>query len=178
VINVSAKSDHTPIGLINIVGNGIIDATIYADETGSTGAALHMGTPYFYTIFEYASKPKFTFPQSWGWGLGTRFGRWGNFFCLEYVLMSAYGENPGHFSMNFSKDDPSNLLQKARIGGAYKLLPGIALSSGITLNALRSNEENALYLEPRGEYHWHWTFGRHKVRLWPGLYAGLTLGKF
>jgi hypothetical protein len=187
VINVSAESDHTPIGLINIVGNGIIDATLYADETGRAGAALHMGTPYFYSIFEYALKPMFaenwseTFPQSWGWGLGTRFGRWGNFFNLEYVFMNTYDKNPGHFQfMNFSKDDPSNYLQKIRIGGAYKLLPGLALSSGITLNALSEGYGgNSLHVEPLGEYHWHWTFGeKHKVRLWPGLYAGLTVGKF
>jgi hypothetical protein len=61
---------------------------------------------------------------------------------------------------------------------AYKLLPGLGLSSGITLNALSQAYGDDLYVEPRGGYHWHWTFGEHKVRLWPGLYAGLTVGKF
>jgi hypothetical protein len=183
LINVSAKSDHTPIGLLNIVGNGIIDATIYVDETGRTGAALHMGTPYLYTLFEYASKPTFsdnwdnTYPQSWGWGLGTRFGMWGNFFNLDYVYSEAHNRNPGHFSIGGS-DDKSNMLRKIRVGGAYKLLPGIALSSGITFNALARDDGDDFYLEPRGEYHWHWTFGSHKIRFWPGLYAGITVGKF
>jgi hypothetical protein len=183
LINVSAKSDKTPIGLINIVGNGIIDATIYADETGRAGTALHMGTPYFYTIFEYALKPTLsgdwsdTWPQNWGWGLGTRFGMWSNFFNLDYVYSEAHNENPGHFATG-STDDKSNMLQKIRIGGAYKLLPGFAISSGLTLNALAKNNGDDFYLEPRGEYHWHWTFGSHKIRLWPGLYAGITVGKF
>jgi hypothetical protein len=187
IINISGKSDHTPIGLINITGNGIIDATLYADETGRGGVAMHMGTPYFYSIFEYTAVPKgkfhsdfdVKFPQSWGWGLGTRFGRWGNFFNLEYVFLNTYDKNPGHFQFNFSEDDPIDYLQKLRIGGAYKLLPGLALSSGITLNAHEGNrDEKTFYLEPRGKYHWHWTFGDHKVRLWPGLYAGFTVGKF
>ena len=182
LINVSAKSDHTPIGLINIVGNGIIDATIYADETGRAGAALHMGTPYLYTLFEYALTPTLdswsdAYPQSWGWGLGTRFGMWGNFFNLDYVYSEAHNENPGNFSVGGS-DDKSNMLQKIRIGAAYKLLPGFAISSGLTLNALARDDGDDFYLEPRGEYHWHWTFGSHKVRIWPGLYAGITVGKF
>jgi len=182
IINVSAKSDHTPIGLINIVGNGIIDATIYADETGRAGSALHLGTPYLYTIFEYALTPSFdgwsdTWPQSWGWGLGTRFGMWGNFLNLDYVYSEAYDKNPGHFSIG-GTDDKSNMLQKIRLGASYKLLPGFALSSGLTLNALARDDGDDFFLEPRGEYHWHWTFGSHKIRLWPGLYAGITVGKF
>ncbi len=181
LINVSAKSDKTPIGLINIVGNGIIDATIYADETGRAGTALHMGTPYFYTIFEYNLKPSDewdnTWPQSWGWGLGTRFGMWGNFFNLEYVYMEPYDKNPGNFSIG-GTDDESNLMHKIRLGASYKLLPGLALSSGLTLNTLSRHDGDDFYLEPRGEYHWHWTFGSHKVRIWPGLYAGITVGKF
>jgi hypothetical protein len=188
IINVAAKSDHTPIGLINIIGNGIIDGTFYADETGRAGIALHTGTPYLYTLFEYALKPTLSgswsdaYPQSWGWGLGTRFGMQGNFFSLDYAYLNAYNENPHNFNFSIGPGDQEenkdNQLQKIRLGIAYKLLPGIALSSGLTLNALSRHHGDDFYLEPRGGYHWHWTFGDHKVRLWPGLYAGLTVGKF
>jgi len=182
IINVSAKSDNSPIGLINIVGNGIIDATFYVDETGRAGTALHLGTPYLYTLFEYTLKPTFdewsdAYPQSWGWGLGTRFGMWGNFFNLDYAFSDVFGENPGHFSMG-SDDGEGNRMHKIRLGAAYKLLPGFAISSGITLNGLATAGSDDFWLEPRGEYHWHWTFGSHKVRFWPGLYAGVTVGKF
>ncbi|MCL2100381.1 MAG: caspase family protein [Fibromonadales bacterium] len=185
IINISAKSDYTPIGLINIVGNGIIDATFYVDETGRAGTTLHMGTPYLYTLFEYTLNPKLSggwsekFPQSWGWGLGTRFGMWSNFFSLDYSFSNTYAENPGSFqTASVNKNDPGNYLQKVRLGGAYKLLPGLALSSGLTMNALSEGYGDGLHVEPRGGYHWHWTFGDNKVRLWPGLYAGLTVGKF
>jgi len=170
IINISAKSDHTPIGLINIVGNGIFDGTFYADETGRGGIALHMGTPYFYTVLDYALNPTDVWPQSWGLGLGTRFGMWGNHFSLDYTSLNTFNENPLR--------EKDNQLQKIRLGAAYKLLTGIALSSGLTLNALSRNNGEDFYLEPRGGYHWHWTFGDHKVRMWPGLYAGLTVGKF
>ncbi len=178
IVNVATKSENTPIGLINVIGNGIIDGTFYADETGRTGIALHTGTPYFYTVLEYALDPttlsnswRNTWqPQSWGWGLGTRFGMLGNFFSLDYSYINVYNENPLR--------EKDNHLQKIRFGAAYKLLTGIALSSGLTFNALFKNNGDDFYLEPRGEYHWHWTFGDHKVRLWPGLYAGFTVGKF
>jgi hypothetical protein len=186
IINVSAKSDHTPIGLINVVGNGIIDGTFYVDETGRTGVTMHTGTPYFYTLFEYALEPTLgggwgnTWPQSWGWGLGTRFGMLGNFFNLDYAWLNTFNENPHSFSIGGRgpEEDKGNKLQKIRFGAAYKLLPGVALSGGLTLNALSRYHGEDFYLEPRGEYHWHWTFGDHKVRMWPGLYAGVTVGKF
>jgi hypothetical protein len=186
IINVAAKSDKTPIGLINIIGNGIIDATFYVDETGRAGTVLHMGTPYLYTLFEYTAEMKLgswsdKFPQSWGLGLGTRFGMWGNFFSLDYAFLNTYDKNPHNFGfMNVSKDDPGNYFHKARFGAAYKVLPGVALTSGLTLNALTEGYGDDLHIKPRGGYHWDWTFdnGKHKVRMWPGLYAGLTVGKF
>jgi len=179
IVNISAESDHTPIGLINIVGNGIFDGTFYLDETARTGVALHLGTPYFYTVLEYALEPNNIWPQSSGLGFGTRFGMWGNFFSLDYTCANIYMKIvPPFGAQRVTEEYKDNLLQKIRFGAAYKLLPGIALSSGLTLNALSRHNGEDFYLEPRGEYHWHWTFGDHKVRLWPGLYAGLTVGKF
>ena len=180
VINVSAKSDKTPIGLVNIVGNGIIDATFYVDETGRAGTALHLGTPYLYTLWEYSISPSFdgwsdTWPRSFGWGLGTRFGMWGNFINLDYAFIDIPDEGRSYFGLG---SDNANKMHKIRFGAAYKLLPGVALSSGITLNSLARAGREDFWLEPRGEYHWHWTFGDHKVRFWPGLYAGVTVGKF
>ncbi|MCL2282707.1 MAG: caspase family protein [Fibromonadales bacterium] len=180
IINISAKSDNTPIGLVNIVGNGIIDATFYADETARTGVALHLGTPYLYSVWEYAIEPSFdgwnnTWPRSFGFGLGTRFGMWGNFLNLDYTFVDVPDKR--NSTMGLGSDD-ANRMQKLRFGASYKLLPGFALSSGITLNALTTSGSEDFWLEPRGEYHWHWKFGEHKVRLWPGLYAGVTVGKF
>jgi len=163
-----------------VVGNGIFDGTFYADETGRAGVVLHTGTPYFYTLFEYASPIGDVWPSSWGMGLGTRFGMRGNFFSLDYAYLNTYNKNPHSFNIagRGPKEAEGNQLQKIRFGAAYKLLPGIALSSGLTLNALSRHDGNDFFVEPKGEYHWHWTFGDHKVRLWPGLYAGLTVGKF
>jgi len=185
IINVSAKSDKSPIGLINVVGNGILDGTFYADETARAGVVLHTGTPYFYTLFEYTTNLDDTWPgtwpQSWGMGLGTRFGMRGNFFSLDYTWLHTYDENPHSFTMgppSGPKEAKGNQLQKLRFGAAYKLLSGIALSSGLTFNVLCRGDGDDFYLEPRGGYEWHGKLAGHKVRMWPGLYAGLTLGKF
>ncbi|MDR2584111.1 MAG: caspase family protein [Fibromonadaceae bacterium] len=178
VINVSAKSDHTPIGIINIVGNGIIDGTFYLDETARMGVVLHTGTPYFYTVLEYALEPSDIWPQSRAYGIGTRFGMWGNHFSLDYTWASIYMKLGPFGPPRATEEYKDNLLQKIRFGAAYKLLSGIALSSGLTFNALSRFNGDDFYLEPRGRYHWHWKFGDHKVRLWPGLYAGLMVGKF
>jgi hypothetical protein len=102
-------------------------------------------------------------------------GCWGN--CQN---QNEQNENTHNFNMASvgPKEDKDNQLQKIRLGAAYKLLTDIALSSGLTFNALSKYNGDEFYLEPRGKYHWHWKFGDHKVRLWPGLYAGFTVGKF
>jgi len=100
---------------------------------------------------------------------------WGNFINLDYAFIDIPDEGRSYFGLG---SDNANKMHKIRFGAAYKLLPGVALSSGITLNSLARAGREDFWLEPRGEYHWHWTFGDHKVRFWPGLYAGVTVGKF
>ena len=186
IFNISGHSEKTPIGLINIVGNGIFDATFYADEAGGAGVTLHTGTPYMYTLFEYNQRIGGDgfgeWPKSWGMGLGTRFGMKGSFFNLDYAFLNAYDSKPHSFNIgpNIDKKDETNFLHKVRLGGAFKFLPGIALTSGISMNILTEGygKENEFVLEPKGEWHWHWKVGDHKARIWPGVYAGLTVGKF
>ena len=186
IINIAGHSEKTPIGLVNIIGNGIFDATFYADEAGGAGVALHTGTPYLYTLFEYnqniGSEGFGEWPKSWGMGLGTRFGMKGSFFNLDYAFLNAYDSKPHSFNIgpHIDKKDKANFLNKVRLGGAWKFLPGIALTSGISMNILMEGyaDKDKFILEPKGEWHWHWKVGDHKARIWPGVYAGLTVGKF
>jgi hypothetical protein len=190
IVNIAGHSEKTPIGLLNFVGNGIFDVTLYADEAGGAGAVLHTGTPYLYTSFEYnqqiGSDWLKEWPKSWGVGIGTRFGMKDDFFNLDYTFLNAYESKPNSFNLGVSVDkkDKANFLHKFRLGGAYKFLPGIALTSGLSFNILTEGHNDKGFngsefaLKPKGDWHWHWTHNGHTARVWPGMYAGLTVGKF
>lgn len=180
LVNISRYSAKSPIGLFNLVGNGIFDVQLSLDETGAQSLTLHTGTPWLYTLFEHNRDWRgSTWPQSWGIGLGTRFGATGSFFQLDYAFLNVYSKRPDHIQIGSANvDEESGYWHKIRLGAAYKLFKGVALSGGLSLNAHTEGYSEGLSLEPRGEYHWHWTQGSHTARIWPGAYAGLVLGKF
>lgn len=187
LINISKHSEKTPIGLINIVGNGIFDATCYADETGGMGMVLHTGTPWLYTLFEYNQEIATgndglnKWPQSWGLGLGTRFGMRSNYFSLDYAYLNTHSQTPHNVNLgpDATPRDSANFWHKIRFGSGLRVLPGVALTGGFSLNMLSQGYGNDFAITPRGDYHWHWTFGdEHTARFWPGVFAGVNVGMF
>ncbi|GHV15469.1 hypothetical protein AGMMS49938_13770 [Fibrobacterales bacterium] len=174
VINISGHSERTPIGLINIVGNGIYNGTIYTNEMGNAAILVQLGTPYLYTLLDYQMAMKKSYePQIWLLGFGTNFGRRGTHFSLDY----AWG-NVVHSKTAFEAKDDNNQLNRLRFGGTYRIFEYLGISSGVSANVLQRHGAEGFDLSPRGDYHWHWTFGDYKVRVFPGIYAGLTVGKF
>jgi len=181
LFNFSLHSEKTPIGLVNFVGNGIWDATFSMDEQAQPGLELRMGTPWLYTLFEYRQKGKDQWPKSWGMGLGTRFGMRHRFLYLDYTLLNTYLSVPDdiHVGVHVRSDEESNYWHKIRLGAGYQILPGIALNGGASMNILTQAYMDELTLAPRGDYHWNWDFGSgHRARLWPGVFAGITIGRF
>jgi hypothetical protein len=53
-MNICATCEKTPIGLFNIVGNGVWNATSYINEMGALGFSFHLGTANLYTALEVA----------------------------------------------------------------------------------------------------------------------------
>ena len=187
VMNIAGHAERTPIGLLNIVGNGIFDAAFYGDACGDMGASVQTGTAWLYTAFDY-QQPAGDFgawPKAWGAGLGTRFGMSGQFFMnMDALWSNVYYKSPFTNYDEFVKDDTVGIA-KFRIGGNYKVLPFLAVTAGVSANALFNfnSDKNAESLPNfnTGKIWREWTFGPndndYKVRVWPSFYAGLTVGK-
>lgn len=185
VINIAPHADKTPVGLINIVGNGVWTLSGIFNEMGGVGAKLDLGTSYFYTSietgrnFEDGERYKhFEHVFQNGFGFGTHFGSYGSHFDLEYMLINVTRKLFSTYCVWNEDSNETAYLHRFRLGSTYKLITGIGLTGGVSLNLMTEgyNEDNML--KPLGEYHDDVSVSGHKGRIWPGFYAGLTIGRF
>ena len=184
-VNIAGYSERTPIGVVNIIGNGIFDASFYAntrlDELSFT---LRTGTPWLYTLFEYG-QPRYMYeiPDVWpkymGWGLGTRFGMNTKFFLnLDAAWLNIYTDSTLSNIFN-DKDESENWFNdnyyKTRLGANYSPLPFLAVTGGISLNTAIEGRDGKIKIAPTGGS--ERKYRGHSALVWPELYLGLTLGK-
>ncbi len=184
VINVCGNCEKTPIGLINIVGNGVWTASGIFNEMGGTGVKLDLGTAYFYTSFETSRNFEDgrlfkSYDDIWegGLGFGTHFGMYGHHFALEYMFLNVVDKYEGRYG-DFDENDKPAFHHRIRLGATSKLLPGVGLTGGLSLNLASRGYAAENPLKPLGEYHDDFGSERHGARIWPGFYTGLTLGRF
>jgi len=197
LVNIARYSEKTPIGLVNIIGNGIFTATFYGDEAHLAGVTLNTGTPWLYTLFEYSQPPRRSFewynewPKTAGWGLGTRFGMRAPFYMnLDLTAFEARSENPfkdidwkkletlEEQLEGISKHWFNNMGYKIRIGASCRLLPYTALTAGVSVNGVVEDKHGNIPIEPKGTGYLDVSYKDHNARIWPGYYAGLTVGRF
>ncbi len=178
-VNVCVECEKTPVGFISVVGNGVWSATTSLNEMGALDLSLHLGTAYFYTAFEWARPFEkgigfrhFEDRYESGYGIGTQFGKYGNHFELEYMLLNAYE------AVSFSDDTNENYHHRLRLGFVHKLFPGVGLAVGGTLNVVTLGYADKLWPKPWGNYHDDFGSEKHKGRFWPGFYSGITVGRF
>lgn len=184
VINICGNCEKTPIGLINIVGNGVWTASGIFNEMGGTGIKLDLGTAYFYTSFETSRNFERGrlfghYDDIWenGFGVGTHFGKYGHHFALEYMFLNVADKYKGSYGGS-DEDEKFAFHHRVRLGATSRLFPGVGLTGGMSLNLLSEGFAHKLPLKPLGDYHDDVSCKSHQGRIWPGFYAGLTIGRF
>jgi hypothetical protein len=199
VINIAGHSEKTPLGLINIIGNGIFELSYYVDTDNLMGISARTGTPWLYTLIEYVQPigSLNSWPKAQGWGLGTRFGMTSPFYVnLDLLQMTFFDDPDALFDNDRQNDWPTfdythtinktvsdkvadtvrqniNILLKARLGVNYAPIRYVTLSGGAYLNCLIADEYghfNIRDLKPET------TPPDNKVRMWLGAYVGVTVG--
>lgn len=178
-VNVCGQCEKTPVGFISVVGNGVWSVTTSLNEMGALDLSLHLGTAYFYTAFQVARPfekgdgfKHFEDRYESGYGIGTQFGKYGNHFELEYMLLNAYDD------FSFSGDRDWNYHHRLRLGFVHKLFPGVGLAVGGTLNVVTLGYADKFWPKPWNNYHDDFGSEKHKGRFWPGFYSGITVGRF
>lgn len=201
IINIVGHADKTPIGLFNFVGNGVWSATGSINELGAAAMSVHFGTAYMFTALEFSREFEkgsnfrhFDDVYENGFGIGTQFGKYGSHFELEYMFLNVNDKYKAGVDFTIrdkddkdDKDDKefegveceSGFHHRLRLGYVAQVVKGVGLTVGGTMNLATEGYAGEILVEPLGE--WHDNFnknGNHKARIWPGFYAGLTLGRF
>lgn len=167
------------------MGNGVWNFSTLIDETGSFLGNLRLGTASFYTTFE-ASRPfnfddgKFDKGMRSGLGIGTQFGTYGTHFDLDFMTLLDYTSwSPSRIgSFDMDMDHSFNIFHRLRFGATFQVFKGFGLMGGVSGNVVTEGSRVRVHANPRGEYHAEWHIAGREVRIWPGLYAGLVIGRF
>jgi len=188
LINICGKCEDSPIGLISIMGNGVIAGSASINETGHLAANLRLGSSYFFTTFEYSrafedDKPfqEFGDVQESGLGVGTQFGEYGSHFDLEYMFLNVYPNKKKQIQLgavDVNSDSEANFHHRLRLGSTIKIISGLGLFGGVSANVVTEGYGDGFAIAPKGDWFAHWNFDGHEVRVWPGFYAGIVVGKF
>ena len=196
IFNIAKYSERTPIGLFNFIGNGIINAAFHVDELGRAGVELQTGTPWLYTLLEYSVpiRDRFDLNDNTSvWGLGTRFGMSGPFYLnLDFAISNVnyHGDVDWKRAAN-DKDYVDELKSESgyewyhdgggriRFGANYRFLPVMSVNVGASLNIFTESRDGSFVVSPTNDRYYHEAShqGRN-ARIWPGYYAGVTVGKF
>lgn len=194
VINIIGNAEKTPVGLINFVGNGVWNAMCFVNELGAAAVSARFGTAaYFMTLetsrlFEKGANFKhFNDVYEYGFGIGTQFGRYGSHFELEYMFLNVSDHfntntkinvNSDDVKMKYVADSEVEFHHRLRLGFVTSIVKGLGLTVGGTLNIATQGLADKVSIAPMGEWHDDWHFDDDVVRFWPGLYAGLVVGRF
>lgn len=182
VFNFCKECERAPIGLFSFVGNGVWSTTASVDETGAASLNLKLGTSYFYTSLEFGRTLErdnsFEFQDKYlgGFGFGTQFGKYGTHLGTDVTWIKHYMRS----GKKWTEDDLKNSVDqfRARFYGTCRFFPGFGITSGISMNVAVKNPDDRFNVEPRGEWHARYTENGSEVRVWPGFFAGLTIGRF
>ncbi|MDR2591900.1 MAG: caspase family protein [Chitinispirillales bacterium] len=174
--------------------DGLMDVSVYAGMPW-----LYAQFEYAQPIGSLGRRPK-----AYGGGLGTRFGMAAPFYVnSDLLLMKFYGDVDTLFDTDGMFDDPvlgntkglvtehkrqsSNYLFKLRLGVNYAPIRYAAFSGGAYLNCLVADRNDEFIIIPKPgvtsgangdsppnreqqvDYH------ETKIRVWPGVYAGITV---
>lgn len=188
-INIAPHAEKNPIGLLNIVGNGLWSLSANIDEMGNTALNFKVGTALMYTAIEMGRVLKkdnlFEYDDLYldGLGIGTQFGQYGSHWGAEYMYIRQDEHVHARFGPGFQ--GPFMDHHRLRLYRTMKLFTGFGITTGLSMNVLAHKDfEQFEWLferlqEPRGEWHADLKKGHEtQYRVWPGFFAGLTVGRF
>jgi Caspase domain len=182
VVNIAARQeDGESLALINLVGNGIHEATVFATDVMAMNAAVKFGGRHLYTSLGVGFQPGDDLPagttsqysrgthrQGWEVGLGWRFpverGR------LSYLELEA---DQVTIVTGWSAPEQAPMVNSLRLNAGLRLFKDLVLLAGAGVNvavATDGNDAN-IGLIPGSVSR----SGQTTVRIYPGLLLGFQI---
>jgi len=164
VVNVSQEIDGVSLGIVNYSHTGLFNLSLWRDEIGFSYMTLTSGSRAFYTSFTVGNKnPSKKHLVAVGMGFGSHVNRGRSYFEM----------NLDQYAVLTDLESEKNHLTRLRLVAGRELDAGLAVFAGFSLNMLVPGDDPVL-VSPLDAIEVN--FG-DEVLLWPGLYAGIRLGR-
>jgi hypothetical protein len=173
IINIADSSDGIAIGIVNFIKNGTHQLEISLNEARQYGLAYRSGTRNFYSnVMVTTQLPMLDMNtlMSYGFGLGTAL-RISNTFKFTLDIASH------HQTFNF-RSDHLNLLNRLNANLEVKLVKGMAIFGGASLNHMISDTRDTHYettFRDFGNTPFWKNDGTYAQKAWIGYQFGLRL---
>ncbi len=172
IMNIADSAEGVTIGLINFIRTGLHQIELSRNEN-NYGFAYRSGTRKFYSVAFINSnlpiKDSATL-MSYGWGVGTS-------FKLAKPLYITVDATSQHLTFNFISDH-LNLQNKLNANIEFKVIKGLALFGGASLNYLIADTRDYHYKTHFENYGtkaiWHQS-GTYDQHVWLGYQFGVRL---
>jgi hypothetical protein len=145
VVNISQDEDVFPIGLVNVIKNGIFNPQVWIDSMGYMNAGLKSGSKHFYTTVSVGVEELYIGGLTvapggdheintiaWRAGIGVELPLGPVFLDLEAV----YGAINEVYSA-YDNDAESTLLVQGRLVAGFKVFKHLGAFAGISYDYLR-----------------------------------------
>ncbi len=180
VVNIAAHDDGESLALLNLIGNGIHEAAVYATDVLATNVALKLGGKHLYTTLSIGYQPGDDLPagpahftrgtRRWGFapGLGWRFpvdrGR------LAYLELQA---EQVQIQQSWRSSDNPPFVSSLRLQAAVRLFRDLVLlgGAGASVAVGIDGQDADLGFGPESVSH----SGGTTVRIYPSLLLGLQI---
>jgi 3',5'-cyclic AMP phosphodiesterase CpdA len=130
LVNISTSEDVIPIGLVNIVKNGILHPAVYVDDMLFTNLSFRSGNKYFYAVFSAGFNPSLGGIDIGSQHLITRGG-----IGFELPINKAFIDidlTSGNF---YSFDAFRNInVYQARLTGGFKFMRHLGVFAGVSFD--------------------------------------------
>ncbi|MDR0586246.1 MAG: hypothetical protein LBG26_03305 [Treponema sp.] len=168
LVNVSKSENVIPIGLVNIVKNGIMHPAVWYDDLGFVNLSLKSGSRYFYSILGLGVHNSLFFDDDpmfvtrTGIGAELPLDR----FFLDFDLTA------GHIFSNFSWTENNAFIAQARLSAGYKIFKHLGIFVGVSYDYIISPRNGSL--KPGKDFGFSalaWSSGRntHKIGFFGGV---------
>jgi hypothetical protein len=168
LVNISKNEDMIPVGLINIVKNGLFHPAVWYDDLGFFNLSLKSGSKYIYSIL----------------GLGVQDLRFND--NSEFIIRAGVGTelpldkvfidldlSAGNISGPFwDNGNGSSLLAQARLSAGFKFFKHLGAFAGISYDYILSPTDNSPRLgRDFGFSALSWGNDRHTQKI--GFFGGI-----
>ena len=162
-MNVATHLEGAPIGVLNLLGNGVLRGELYGSDVNPLNVSLKLGTERVYTVFA-AGGGRFGGREHYTLGLGL-----GVHLPVQQRLFVDVDAVASVLNLDRKWTMDHSLYQLRTIAG-FQLSPRFALTVGPTLNVQVADEPDTLL--PLGQ----WVISQgHEARVWLGLQVGVRI---